>query len=268
MPLLRIAVAGAAGRMGRAVVKAVHEDPDTELAAAVDTHGAGQDAGELAGVGTLRLPVRDSLDSALAESGAQVLVDFTRAEGAHRNALAALRAGVSPVIGTTGLSASQLEEIRAEAEGKGVGAFLAPNFAVGAVLMMLFSRQAAKYLPEVEIIEFHGPQKVDAPSGTAMRTLEFIREGRGKPEAVRPDKEHILLEGARGGDSDGVRIHSVRLPGYVAHQECIFGGLGQTLTIRHDSTDRVSFMPGVLLACKRVRDLKGLVIGLEHLLEL
>lgn len=265
---IRVAVAGAAGRMGRAVVNAVHEDPETELAAAVDPHHAGQDAGDTAGVGALGVRIGDSLEAVLAESRPDVLVDFTRAESAHRNVLAALRAGVSPVIGTTGLSAAQLDEIRAEAERGGLGAFLAPNFAVGAVLMMLFARQAAKYLPEVEIIEFHGPQKVDAPSGTAMRTLDFIREGRGTPDAVRPEKEHFLLEGARGGDAGGIKVHSVRLPGYVAHQECLFGGLGQTLTIRHDSTDRVSFMPGVLLACKRVRDLRGLVVGLEHLLEL
>jgi 4-hydroxy-tetrahydrodipicolinate reductase len=123
-------------------------------------------------------------------------------------------------------------------------------------------------MPEVEIIEFHGEQKIDAPSGTAMRTIDFVLEGRGTRTAVRPEREEFKIEGARGGDADGVRVHSVRLPGYVAHQECIFGGLGQTLTIRHDSTDRVSFMPGVMLACKKVRSLSGLLVGLEHLLEL
>jgi len=134
--------------------------------------------------------------------------------------------------------------------------------------MMLFARQAAKYMPDVEVIELHHEKKIDAPSGTAMRTVELILEGRGEGRAARPEREEFKVEGARGGDMDGVRIHSVRLPGYVAHQECIFGGLGQTLTIRHDSIDRISFMPGVILACKKVRDLKGLVIGLEHLLEL
>jgi len=264
----RVAVAGAAGRMGRTVVKAVVDDPETELVAAVDPQGAGQDAGDLAGAGQVGVPISATLEEALGNSQVSVLVDFTRAASAHENAVTALRAGVSPVIGTTGLSDEQLNEIRGEAKNAGIGAFLAPNFAIGAVLMMLFARQAAKYLPEVEIIEFHGPQKLDAPSGTAMRTLDFIREGRGKPEAVRPEKEHFLLQGARGGDAEGIKVHSVRLPGYVAHQECLFGGLGQTLTIRHDSTDRLSFMPGVLLACKRVRGLKGLVVGLEHLLDL
>lgn len=266
--MIKVAVTGAAGRMGRYVLKAVHEDPRTQLVAAVDHHLVGEDAGALAGIGNVGLPVQSDLDAALRGSGAQVLVDFTRAAGAYENVRTALRAGVAPVIGTTGLSAEQLQEIDSLAREQGVGAFLAPNFAIGAVLMMLFARQAAKYLPEVEVIEFHGPQKVDAPSGTAMRTLDFILEGRGQPTAVRPEKEHFLLEGARGGDRDGVRVHSVRLPGYVAHQECLFGGVGEVLTVRHDSTDRVSFMPGVVLACTRVRELTGLVVGLENLLEL
>src|SRR5688500_18590216 len=265
---VRVAVAGAAGRMGRNVVKAVHEDSRTELAAAVAPHGVGEDAGSLAGVGSVGVPVTADLGSALAGSRADVLVDFTRAAAAYENALTALRAGVAPVIGTTGLSAEQLQEIDTLAREKGVGAFLAPNFAIGAVLMMLFARQAARYLPEVEIIEYHGPQKLDAPSGTAMRTLDFIMEGRGEPTALRPEREHFLLQGARGGDREGVRVHSVRLPGYVAHQECLFGGVGEVLTVRHDSTDRVSFMPGVVLGCTRVRELNGLVGGLENLLEL
>lgn len=265
---VRVAVAGAAGRMGRTVVKAVHDDSGTELAAAIDRSLVGQDAGELAGVGSLGIPVSASLAEALQAGNAEVLVDFTLAEGAYTNALTALRQGVSPVIGTTGMSANQVAEIRKVAEETGTGAFIAPNFAIGAVLMMLFARQAARYMPEVEIIEFHHEKKVDAPSGTAMRTIELILEGRGERTAVRPEREEFKVEGARGGDVEGVRVHSVRLPGYVAHQECIFGGLGQTLTIRHDSIDRASFMPGVILASKKVRSLQGLVIGLEHLLEL
>jgi 4-hydroxy-tetrahydrodipicolinate reductase len=265
---LKIAVAGAAGRMGRNVVKAVHEDPDTDLVAAVDVACLGEDAGTLAGIGALGLPVRGDLGSALGDTGAQVMVDFTLADSAHRNALTALAAGVSPVIGTTGMSAAQLAEIDAAACRAGIGAVLAPNFAIGAVLMMLFAKQAAKYMPDVEVIELHHEKKIDAPSGTAMRTLELILEGRGEGLAKRPDREEFKVEGARGGNVDGVRVHSVRLPGYVAHQECIFGGLGQTLTIRHDSIDRVGFMPGVLLACKKARAQKGLVVGLEHLLEL
>ncbi|MBM3457085.1 MAG: 4-hydroxy-tetrahydrodipicolinate reductase [Armatimonadetes bacterium] len=263
-----VAVAGAAGRMGRTVVAAVHRDPELHLAAAVDVAGAGEDAGTLAGVGPLQIPIVTHLAPALQAHGAQVLVDFTRAEAAFENARTALSLGVSPVIGTTGMSGEQVEVLRTLAAQNGVGAFMAPNFAIGAVLMMLFARQAARHMPEVEVIEFHGEQKVDAPSGTAMRTLEFILEGRGQRTAVRPAREEFKLEGARGGEHQGIRVHSVRLPGYVAHQECLFGGQGQTLTIRHDSTDRGSFMPGVVLACKQVRRLPGLVIGLEHLLEL
>lgn len=265
---VRVAVAGAAGRMGRNVVKAVSEDAGTELVAAVDVAQVGVDAGELAGCGACGVAVRNDLAAALAESQAEVMVDFTQGTIAYENALVAIRSGVSPVIGATGMSAEQVAEIRATAEAQGVPAFIAPNFAIGAVLMMLFAKQAAKYMPEVEVIELHHEKKVDAPSGTALRTVELILESRGERTAVRPAHEDVKVEGSRGGDIEGVRVHSVRLPGYVAHQECIFGGLGQTLTIRHDSIDRVSFMPGVVLACKKVRELQGLVIGLEHLLDL
>ena len=265
---VKVAVAGAAGRMGRNVVKAVHEDAGTELVAAIDVVHVGEDAGELAGVGATGVTVSADLAAALKASGAEVVVDFTLAEHSFRNAVIAINAGVSPVIGTTGMSREQVDELRALAERTGTPAFIAPNFAIGAVLMMLFARQAAKYMPEVEVIELHHEKKVDAPSGTAARTIELILEGRGERTAVRPAHEDIKIEGSRGGDINGVRVHSVRLPGYVAHQECIFGGLGQTLTIRHDSIDRVSFMPGVVLSCKKVRSLQGLVVGLEHLLEL
>jgi len=254
--------------MGRTVIAAVHGDPETELVAAADVAAIGADAGELAGVGPLQIPVRDDLAAALLDSRADALVDFTRADAAHANALAALDAGVSPVIGTTGMSAEQVEEIGARAAERGVGAFLAPNFALGAVLMMVFARQAARFFPEVEIIELHHERKVDAPSGTALRTAQLILENRGERTVARPSAEDFKLAGARGGELDGIRIHSVRLPGHVAHQEVIFGGLGQTLTIRHDSIDRSSFMPGVLLACKRVRSQSGLVVGLENLLDM
>src|SRR5207248_238524 len=163
------------------------------------------------------------------------------ATAALEHAVTGLGLGVSAVIGTTGIPAAGLDRIRRLAGESGIGALIAPNFAIGAVLMMLFARQAAKYLPEVEIIELHHEKKVDAPSGTAMRTIDLILEGRGERTAERPGREDFKVPGARGGDVQGVRVHSVRLPGYVAHQECLFGGLGQTLTIRHDSIDRVSF---------------------------
>jgi 4-hydroxy-tetrahydrodipicolinate reductase len=263
---VRVLVAGAAGRMGREVVKAVAGDPDTELAGAVDISERGTDAGELAGIGAVGVPITSDMAQALRDSRAEVVVDFTRAEAAYANAQVALGAGVSPVIGTTGMSPEQIAELGRLAEKQQVGAVVAPNFAIGAVLLMRFAAQAARYLPEVEIIELHHEKKVDAPSGTAIKTAEMIQAARAPERLPRPAEE-IKVAGSRGGDFDGIRIHSVRLPGYVAHQEVIFGGTGQTLTLRHDSIDRISFMPGVLMAVKRVRSLKGLVYGLEKLLD-
>jgi 4-hydroxy-tetrahydrodipicolinate reductase len=265
MPV-RVLVAGAAGRMGREVVKAVVGDPETALVGAVDLGEIGADAGELAGIGPRGVAISADLAAALRSTGAEVIVDFTRAEAAFANAQVALAAGVSPVIGTTGMSPAQIDTLRRLAEERATGAIIAPNFAVGAVLLMRFAAQAARYMPEVEIIELHHEKKVDAPSGTAIKTAEMIREARAPERLPRPTEE-FKVEGARGGDFDGIRIHSVRLPGYVAHQEVIFGATGQTLTLRHDSIDRVSFMPGVLMACKRVRSLKQLIYGLENLLD-
>lgn len=265
---IRVGVAGAAGRMGAEVVRAVSADPECEFVGGADPSRAGEDPGVLAGLGETGLRLSATIEELLASARPEVIVDFTVAEAASANALAMLAAGVSPVIGTTGLPAERVEAVRAAAERGGVGAFMAPNFAIGAVLMMVFARQAARYMPEVEIIELHHEKKVDAPSGTAMRTAQLILETRGERTAKRPATEDVKLEGARGGGLEGIRIHSVRLPGYVAHQEVIFGGQGQTLTLRHDSTDRTSFMPGVLLAVKRVRGLGGLVVGLEQLLEI
>jgi len=232
----------------------------------VDIGQIGVDAGELAGIGPQGVKVAPEMSAALRETHADVVVDFTRAEAAFANARTALKQGVSPVIGTTGMSPDQIAELGRLAAENGLGAVVAPNFALGAVLLMRFAAQAARYLPEVEIIEMHHEKKVDAPSGTALKTAEMIRSNRAPERLPRPDEE-IKVEGSRGGDFDGIRIHSVRLPGYVAHEEVIFGGLGQTLTLRHDSIDRISFMPGVLMACKRVRGLEGLIYGLENLLD-
>lgn len=267
MTPITVAVAGAAGRMGRCVLRAVLEDPETRLVGAADPAAPGADAGTLAGHAPCGVATTSEVAPMLDQARPDVLVDFTIAAAAFENGRAALERGASPIIGTTGLTAEQLDVLRRSAEDAGVGALVAPNFAIGAVLMMLFARQAARYLPEVEVIELHHERKVDAPSGTALRTIDLILEGRGRRTTERPDEEDIRVTGARGGDREGVRVHSVRLPGHVAHQEVIFGGLGQTLIIRHDSIDRVSFMPGVLLACKRIRGERGLVVGLEHLLE-
>jgi len=174
---------------------------------------------------------------------------------------------VRPVVGTTGITETDLEKIAAWSEEYATSAIIAPNFALGAVLMMLFAAQAARYLPEAEIIELHHAEKVDAPSGTAIKTAEMILQARGQStRAAVAELEKV--KSARGGNMDGVRLHSVRLPGLVAHQEVIFGGVGQTLTIRHDSLSRSSFMPGVVLAIKEVMNREGVCYGLEKILSL
>ena len=252
---LQIAVFGASGRVGQTVVDAVRAAPDMNLVAGVDQVAQ-----------TVDFAWFDDAAAAIRETRPDVAIDFTVADAAAANALSAIEAGVSPVIGTTGMSADQVEAIRSAAASEGVGAFIAPNFAIGAVLMMAMAQLAAPHLDHVEVIELHHDQKIDAPSGTAAHTAELIAQARGGRAAIDAPTERFTLPGVRGGVNHGVRVHSVRLPGFVAHQEVIFGALGQTLTIRHDSTSRDSFMPGVLMAARRVRDLPGLVIGLEHLL--
>ncbi len=262
--MTKVLVNGACGRMGQAVVKAVLQDADLTLAAAVDLTER-DDAGTLVGLPACGIPVTKDLSAAIEAAKPEVMVDFTRPDVVFQNAVTALEKGVSPVIGTTGLSDEAKKKLAALAEEKKTPAFIAPNFAIGAVLMMLMARQAAKYLPDVEIIELHHDKKLDAPSGTAIQTAEMIREVRADHVQGHPEEKE-KLSGARGANIGGIHIHSVRLPGYVAHQEVIFGGLGQTLTIRHDSLDRESFMPGVVLACKKVRGLTGLTVGLDQLL--
>ena len=207
----------------------------------------------------------DDLASAIDQSSPDVVVDFTVAAAARENAIAALARGVSPVIGTTGFSDDDIEAISRKSRDAGAGAFIAPNFSIGAVMLMRLSEVAASHFDHVEIIELHHDGKVDAPSGTALHTARMIVDARGEP-AVDVPTERFTLEGVRGGDFNGVKIHSVRLPGLVAHQEVVFGGVGQTLTLRHDSTSRESFAPGVILAIRRVRGLNGLVVGLDKLL--
>lgn len=253
--MIRVAVFGAAGRMGQTVVQAVRDAPDMGVVAGVDVVRS-----------DVVSPLFTDAAEAIQATDPDVVVDFSVAQAAAANALVALDAGVSPVIGTTGMSPEQIAAIREKARERGVGAFAAPNFAIGAVLMMEMARLAAPHLDHVEIIELHHDRKIDAPSGTAARTADLIVEAREGRAATDAPTEKYTLEGVRGGVKDGVRIHSVRLPGLVAHQEVIFGGTGQTLSVRHDSTSRESFMPGVLMAIRRVRDLPGLVIGLEHLL--
>jgi 4-hydroxy-tetrahydrodipicolinate reductase len=241
---IRVAVCGALGRMGSATCNAVWADGDLDLAAAVDT---GFDAGApaLLGVGK-DFP---DLQTALDEAEVDVVVDFTVPASVRANILTCLEHHVAVVVGTTGLTAADLAEIDKVTEREATPVLVAPNFAMGAVLMMEFAKQAARHFKACEIIELHHDKKLDAPSGTSRLTRLRVEEAWSETGV---DKE--------------VPIHSVRLPGLVAHQEVLFGGLGETLTIRHDSLSRDSFMPGVVLAVKRVRSLQGLVVGLENIL--
>ncbi|MNH83933.1 4-hydroxy-tetrahydrodipicolinate reductase [compost metagenome] len=263
---IRVAVAGAAGRMGKEVVKMVLEDAELELAAAVNRSGEGVDAGTLVGLPACGIKVQSDLELALIESKAQVLVDFTTPQFAYTNTELAIRLGVSPVVGTTGFTPEQIEDLDKQCKSKGIGGLIAPNFSIGAILMMKFAAQAAKHFPNLEIIEYHGDQKLDAPSGTAVKTAELIAQNREELRQGNPQEEETI-EGSRGGYYNGFRIHSVRLPGVFAQQEVIFGGFGQTLKIRHDSYERAGYMPGVSLAVKKVVGYQGMIYGFEHFID-
>lgn len=256
--MLRVGVFGAAGRMGTTLCEAVGADPALELVAVVDPAHAGEKLGPS---GLVAAPGPE----AMAEAGVEVAVDFTVAAAARANALWCADNGVHSVIGTTGFSPGVLAEIKARFEAGVANCVVAPNFAIGAVLMMRFSELAAPFFETVEIVELHHDGKVDAPSGTAVLTAQRISEAL-KDQTGGPVTAGGT-EAARGTEAaPGVRVHSVRLRGLVAHQEVLFGTTGQTLTIRHDSMDRSSFMPGVLLAVKQVQQRRGLTVGLDALL--
>jgi 4-hydroxy-tetrahydrodipicolinate reductase len=265
--MIRVGVLGALGQMGREVGKAVHEDPETVLVAAIDS----QASGEVLSLGdgpNSSIKVSEEID-ALSQAEVDVAVDFTHPSAVMDNIRWCVRHAVDVVVGTTGLQPGDYDEIRAliEEEGSESNVFIAPNFAIGAVLMMRFAAQASRFFPVVEIIELHHDRKADAPSGTALRTAHEIAAARGEaPKRAVESTEAV--EGVRGGEVEGIRIHSVRLPGLVAHQEVLLGGPGQSLTIRHDSYDRASFMPGVMLAVKQINRNPGLTVGLENLLDL
>jgi 4-hydroxy-tetrahydrodipicolinate reductase len=241
--------------MGRTVCEAVAGAEDLQLVAAVDPAHVGQTV-----EGSL---VHGTIET-LADAGTQVAVDFTHPDAVMDDARWCLAKGIHIVIGTTGLTPGDLEELRGLAAASDANAFVAPNFAVGAVLMMRFAAEAARHFDAAEVIELHHDHKADAPSGTALATARAIAQARaGAWTAPGGDDAH---PGARGADVDGVRVHGVRLPGLLAHQEVLFGGPGQTLSIRHDTTDRASFMPGVLMAIRAVTDRPGLTVGLDALL--
>jgi 4-hydroxy-tetrahydrodipicolinate reductase len=262
-----VLVNGACGRMGQEVVKTVVAEEDMELVAAVDVANAGKDIGSIVGLGELGIFVTDDLENAVSSSNPEIMIDFTNPRVVMNGLKIAIGAGMHCVVGTTGLSEADLEELNAMSRQANVGVIVAPNFAIGAVLMMRFAEIAAKYLADVEIIELHHDKKMDSPSGTAIKTAELIVKQQEEARRFRPRDEFQKISGVRGGQLGGVHIHSVRLPGLVAHQEVIFGGLGQTLRIRHDSMNRDSFMPGVVMAIREVTKIQGVVYGLEQLLD-
>ncbi len=264
MEKISVAVSGAYGRMGQEVCRAVLEEEGLELSGVFDRQGLGKNIGMVLGRQDLKISITELTDESLKKIKPEVLVDFTTPMAVMQNIEIALRCGVRPVVGTTGITETDLSNVGKWVEKSGLGAIIAPNFALGAVLMMKFAAMASRYLPQVEIIELHHDKKIDAPSGTALKTAEMITAER-KEEPVERD-ELLKLPGARGARQNKIHIHSIRLNGLVAHQEVIFGGPGQTLTIRHDSLDRSSFMPGVVLAIKEVLKIDGLVYGLEKLL--
>ncbi|MHA3022487.1 4-hydroxy-tetrahydrodipicolinate reductase [Mycobacterium sp. BMJ-28] len=244
---MRVAVLGAKGKVGATMVAAVRDAADLELSAEVD-------AG-------------DALTT-LTDSRTEVVIDFTHPDVVMDNLKFLIDNGIHAVVGTTGFTEERIAAVRSWlGAAPGVSVLIAPNFAIGAVLTMHFAKQAARHFESVEVIELHHPHKADAPSGTAARTAKLIAEARkGLPPS--PDATSTGLEGARGADVDGIRVHSIRLAGLVAHQEVLFGTTGETLTIRHDSLDRTSFVPGVLLGVRKVAQHPGLTIGIEPLLDL
>lgn len=261
-----VVIAGANGRMGRQCVQAVLQQVDLELVGAYGhARGIGEDVGVLSGGDPCGVILEDNLESVLAKGEGGVLVDFSL--GIHTKSIvtAALRHNMSCVVGTTAIPTADEQEIAAAASGR-KGVLIAPNFALGAVLMMKFAKEAARYFKWAEIIEYHHERKLDAPSGTARRTADMMRKARDDGFRTPVDSEESI-KGVRGGSLGGLRIHSVRLPGKLAHQEVILAAPGETLTIKHDACDRDCYMPGVLMAIRQVQEASGLVVGLENLLE-
>ena len=254
--MIRVGVLGAAGRMGREVCQAVAGAGDLQLVAAVDPNNTGLEAEGLLVGATIE---------SLAAATVDVAVDFTHPSSVMPNTRWCLRNGIHAVVGTTGLTPLDLDELRALAEAGDANCVVAPNFALGAVLLLRFAAQAARYFHAAEVIELHHDAKADAPSGTAIATARAIaaarREDWSAPEAVG------TYVGARGANVDGIQVHAVRLPGLVAHEEVLFGGPGQTLSLRHDTLNRASFMPGVLMAVRAVAARTGLTVGLDPLLD-
>jgi 4-hydroxy-tetrahydrodipicolinate reductase len=263
---IKIVIAGPRGRMGREAVNLVINTEGYELAGVVDRKHEGMKLGELEGFPQCDAPVYSDFEKCLQEVEPDVLIDLTTPEVGMFHTKTALKYKVRPVVGTTGFSKEDLLELEQLCAEQETGCIIAPNFALGAVLMMKFSQMAAKYFNDVEIIELHHDKKLDAPSGTAVKTAQMIADVRESKIQGHPDEKETI-QGARGADFEGMHIHSVRLPGLIAHQQVLFGADGQTLTIRHDSYNRNSFMSGVKLAVDTIMKMDSFVYGLENIIE-
>ncbi|UII54618.1 4-hydroxy-tetrahydrodipicolinate reductase [Cytobacillus spongiae] len=266
MNKVKVVVAGPRGRMGQEAVKMVEIAEEYELVAVIDHKHDGKMLSDLDGFANFAVPIFSDIAQCFQSTKPDVLIDLTTPETGMYHTTTALTYGVRPVVGTTGFTKENLHELEELCKEKELGCIIAPNFAVGAVLMMKFSQMAAKYFQDVEILELHHDQKLDAPSGTAVKTAEMIAEVRQTKEQGHPQEKETMT-GARGANYDGMHIHSVRLPGLIAHQQVMFGSDGQTLTIRHDSFNRASFMSGVKLAVDTVMKLDTFVYGLENIME-
>lgn len=260
---VKIILAGPRGKMGSEAIKMIQQEPKFELIACIDRKNKDAQPEFL----EKSVPIYYDATTCFAEVDADVYIDLTIPEVGFPYTKLALKNQIRTVVGTSGFSDEQINELTTIANEQKTGCIIAPNFALGAVLMMLFSKMAATYFPDVEIIEKHHDNKVDAPSGTATKTVEMIQQTRESKQQGHPE-EYEILEGSRGANDDGIRIHSMRLPGLVAHQEVVFGGKSQLLTVKHDSFHRESFMDGLKLAVEEVQSLETLVYGLENVMDL
>ncbi len=262
----KIIVSGARGKMGEEVVKLVNRTDNFDLVGAVDVTDIGEDINGLLGLQGAEVLIESELEKSIAANEPNVIVDFTTPGVVMENIKTAIDKEVNIIVGTTGITEADLENIKDLNQAGNSKIIIAPNFAIGAILMMQFAKKAAKFMDHVEITELHHDAKIDAPSGTAIKTAELIKTNLENKENKVEEIEKI--PGARGGNLDGINIHSIRLPGLVAHQEVIFGGLGQTFKLRHDSINRESFMPGVKLAIEKLDEIEGVVYGLDNLIEI
>jgi 4-hydroxy-tetrahydrodipicolinate reductase len=261
---IKVIICGIAGNMGSMTAKTITEQNDIILVGGTDVNHVEAEIEQIIPGLPLKFKITDNLDELIKTEKPDIMIDLTKGHAAPGNILTCLKNKIPCVVGTTGISDEHLDEINKISNTQNTPVFLIPNFSVGAVLMMKFAKEASGYFQTAEIIELHHNKKTDAPSGTAIRTAQLMKEAR--ENFIAPVSEVEKLEGARGANSDNIRIHSVRLPGLLAHQKVIFGGTGETLTIHHDSLSRESFMPGIMLAIRKIKDLSGVVVGLENVL--